>query len=172
LKNHSLCLLYKTTRIIYVTTHIINQINVAVVGFITHDNNSFDFKTGLRPFIIRYIEKIVIISDTYTGTQCLAASHLFSLSNIVFLTDIYNKTDITHQIISDIIQLATISHILSQYTIDAHSATNHAHINHHIIEFVVEIGALKKVAIFNHNAAHNKVESIININSLESLIKL
>jgi len=80
------------------------------------------------------------------------------------LIEININTDIIHHIISEIIQLDTISQIFHHFTISIHSAITQAQINHPIIEFVVDIGALKNVATFIHNAAQSKVSNIIAIN--------
>jgi hypothetical protein len=59
---------------------------------------------------------------------------------------------------------ATISHIFHHLTISNQADVIQAPINHQIIAFVVDTGAFKNVAIFNHKAAHNNVDNIITIN--------
>jgi len=71
---------------------------------------------------------------------------------------------ISHHSTGEITQEAAIFHIVHQDTIETQKAAIHAHITPQTIEWVVETGAFKYVARFNHNAAASKAASIANIN--------
>jgi hypothetical protein len=66
-----------------------------------------------------------------------------SCFNIFFLIEIYKRTAIIHHNRSEIIHEATISQIFHRLTISNHAEVTHAQIKPHIIEFVVDTGALR-----------------------------
>jgi hypothetical protein len=92
---------------------------VADTGVINSDKFSFVFNNGLNHLSNRYIANIDDINHTYIGTQCLAASHFSSLSNIFVLIDLNIIIDINHHMSIATTQAIAIIHILSQKTIDS-----------------------------------------------------
>jgi len=85
---------------------------------------------------------------------------------IYFLNFLNDIVENIHIIIGSIIKIIKtfVNNIQFVIVIQSHKAVNHAQINHHTIECVVETGALKKVAIFTQRAAHASVAIIIEIN--------
>ena len=68
---------------------------------------------------------------------------------------------ITHHITGDVIHEIIIDQTTPQSTIQNHVAAIQAQSKLHIIECVVETGALKYVAKFNHNAQLSSAENIM-----------
>ena len=109
------------------------------------------------------------MSHTYIGTQCFAASHLFSVFNIVFLIDINKSVAIAHPMNIATIQAHAIIQTFDQLTTWIQAEVIHAHISHPKIAWVIDTGAFKNVAMLTQRAAQRRVESIIEMNSVEFL---
>ena len=90
---------------------------------------------------------------------------------MVFLIKYKNIAAIIHPSIGDITQDITIFQNTAQSTILSHVAAIHAQATHQTMEWVVETGVRKYVAMLSHKAHQIKAENIRNTKTLGSAIR-